>query len=80
MLQFPKFKLEAHRSCSYDFLQIHDGNSASSHLIGKYCGTTAPNNGHINTTHNTAYLWFHSDSSNNADGFEVTWTSAPPGE
>ena len=37
-LDFTMFNIEYHASCNYDFLQIHDGSSASSHQIGKFCG------------------------------------------
>ena len=38
MVTFTQFQLESHASCNYDFLQIHDGATASSEMIGKYCG------------------------------------------
>ncbi len=80
MLTFTEFHLEASTLCNYDYLQIHDGSSTASHMIGKYCGTTAPgDNGNLNSTHNQIYLWFHSDNSVNADGFKVTWQAADPG-
>ena len=31
---FPTFDIVATTNCAGDFLQIHDGNSASAHLIG----------------------------------------------
>lgn len=78
---FAAFQLEAHPECNYDFLQIHDGLTASSHMLGKYCGgrESIPNNGVINSTHNALYLWFKSDDSNTGDGFTIHWTSAQPG-
>jgi len=78
ILSFTSFKLEQHADCSYDFLQIHDGPSASDHMIGRYCGSTLPNNGHINTTQNQVYLWFKSDASNNGDGFSLVYNAAEP--
>ena len=79
MITFPRFSVEFHPQCNFDFLQIHDGPSASSHMIGKYCGTQPPNGGHINSTHNQLYFWFKSDASIASDGFSVQWTSADPG-
>lgn len=65
-------------NCNFDFLQIHDGPSASSHMIGKYCGSRAPNGGSLNTTSFEVYLWFRSDASVSSDGFEVVWSSSLP--
>ncbi|XP_055957051.1 cubilin-like [Patella vulgata] len=79
-LTFTRFDLEAHQSCSYDYLQIHDGGSASTHMIGKYCGTALPNGGSLNSTHNQLYLWFYSDASVAGNGFTVSWTSGDPSE
>lgn len=38
-LTFTDFDLEGNALCSYDYLEFHNGPSASSPLIGKYCGT-----------------------------------------
>ena len=79
-MTFPTFNIEPHAQCAYDFLQIHDGPTASSYMIGKYCGTTPPNNNQpINSTHHELYFWFRSDVSIASDGFEVQWMSAEPG-
>ncbi len=37
MVQFLDFHLEASTACQYDFLQIHDGPSSSSHSLGMHC-------------------------------------------
>ncbi|BFZ22426.1 hypothetical protein BsWGS_25465 [Bradybaena similaris] len=74
---FPMFALEAHPECNFDFLQIHDGATDSSRMIGKYCGTDSPNGGSINSTRNQLYFWFESDSSEANHGFEAHWTSHP---
>ena len=71
--------MEQHQQCHFDYLQIHDGPSASHHRIGKYCGTTLPNGGTVNSTTHKMYLWFHSDDSIAHDGFSLTWRSALPG-
>ncbi|CAH1775425.1 unnamed protein product [Owenia fusiformis] len=79
MVSFNSFNIEYHANCDYDFLQINDGPSASSHPIGKFCGTQSPINGQgFNSTHNQLYFWFRSDASVASDGFEVSWTSANP--
>jgi cubilin len=78
MITFPTFNLEPHPQCTFDFLQIHDGPTASSHMIGKYCGRSAP--AAFNSTHNQLYFWFKSDASISGIGFNVSWQSADPGE
>ena len=59
---FSEFELEYNSSCQYDYLEIYDGTSTSSSLIGKYCGTTSP--GTITATNNDGALTykFHSDA------------------
>ncbi|PVD35988.1 hypothetical protein C0Q70_02958 [Pomacea canaliculata] len=78
MITFRRFSLEFHPECNFDFLQIHDGPTASAHTIGTYCGNSLPNGGSINSTHNQLYFWFKSDASVASDGFDILWTSADP--
>ncbi|KAK6490308.1 cubilin [Huso huso] len=75
-ITFPFFHLESSSGCNYDFLQIHDGDSASGFMIGKYCGTAAP--AELFSSHNSLYFWFRSDHSINAGGFTVAWESREP--
>lgn len=75
---FLNFKLESSDSCSHDFVQIHDGSFSGARMIGKFCGTSLPLGGVVNSTHNTMYIWFKSDASTTADGFELTWFAAAP--
>lgn len=73
--------MEFHPQCNFDFLQIHDGGSASAQMIGRYCGERLPNDGNIiNSTQNQLYFWFKSDVSVGHGGFQVNWTSANPGK
>lgn len=41
-LRFDTFDLENHDTCVYDYVQVHDGGSGSSALIGKFCGAKVP--------------------------------------
>ncbi|XP_050362534.1 cubilin-like [Nymphalis io] len=75
---FSKFNLEYHSDCRYDFVQIHDGRSSASQLIGRFCGNTFPKGGNIISSHNNLYFWFRSDQSVAKDGFSLHWTSIPP--
>ncbi|XP_068604308.1 cubilin [Brachionichthys hirsutus] len=75
-ITFPFFDLEDSTNCIYDFLQVHDGESPSALIIGKYCGQNSPQE--IHSSHNSLYFWFHSDHSINAGGFTVSWQSQDP--
>ncbi|ODM91924.1 Tolloid-like protein 2, partial [Orchesella cincta] len=41
-LQFHSFEIENHENCVYDFLEIRDGISQNSTLMGTYCGYYPP--------------------------------------
>ncbi|XP_034427678.1 cubilin [Hippoglossus hippoglossus] len=75
-ITFPFFHLESSANCIFDFLQIHDGDSASAYIIGKYCGQNNPQE--VYSSHNSLYFWFRSDHSVSAGGFTVTWQSHEP--
>ena len=54
----------------YDWLEVHDGASESSPLIGtKMCGSNLPQN--IKSTGNELFVKFHSDYSVTSTGYEV---------
>ncbi|KAJ8276925.1 hypothetical protein GJAV_G00069430 [Gymnothorax javanicus] len=75
-ITFPHFSLESSANCNYDFLQIHDGENAGSHIIGRYCGTNVPPE--LFSSHNSLFFWFRSDMSVAGDGFTVAWQSQLP--
>uniref|UniRef100_A0A669EKT9 Cubilin n=1 Tax=Oreochromis niloticus TaxID=8128 RepID=A0A669EKT9_ORENI len=75
-ITFPFFDLENSANCNFDFLQIHDGESASAYMIGKYCGQNSP--AELYSSHNSLYFWFRSDHSVSAGGFTVAWQSQDP--
>ncbi|TKS88121.1 Cubilin Intrinsic factor-cobalamin receptor [Collichthys lucidus] len=75
-ITFPFFDLESSTNCNFDFLQIHDGDSASDYIIGKYCGQNNPQE--LYSSHNSLYFWFRSDHSVSAGGFTVAWQSHDP--
>ncbi|KAK3572019.1 hypothetical protein QTP86_022249 [Hemibagrus guttatus] len=75
-ITFPFFDLEHSSTCSFDFLQIHDGESASAYMLGKYCGTNAP--AELFSSHSSLYFWFRSDHIINKGGFTVAWESQVP--
>ncbi|XP_057337332.1 cubilin-like isoform X2 [Microplitis mediator] len=75
---FTKFDLESTPGCRHDFLQIHDGGNAGSHQLGRFCGNNLPLNGNIISTHNSVYLWLHTDNSISRTGFSLYWNSIKP--
>lgn len=75
-ITFPFFHLESSTNCNFDFLQIHDGESASAHKLGKYCGQSSP--AELLSSHNSLYFWFRSDHVVSGGGFTVAWQSQAP--
>lgn len=58
---------------NYDTLEIRDGPSASSPLIGEYHGTQAPH--FLISTSNFLFLLFATDNSRSAAGFSIRYES-----
>lgn len=58
---------------NYDTLEIRDGPSASSSLIGEYHGTQAPH--FLISTSNVLFLLFTTDNSRSAAGFSIRYES-----
>ncbi|TNN61141.1 Cubilin [Liparis tanakae] len=74
---FNSFDIESHSQCEFDYLEIRNGSTADSPLIGRFCGSTLPSP--VFPQSNLLYLRFKSDYSMSRDGFEATWTSSPQG-
>ncbi|KAH8405045.1 hypothetical protein KR222_005560 [Zaprionus bogoriensis] len=73
---FGMFDLEPSNDCSADFLQLHDGSSLTARFIGRFCGQELPlGNGSVVSTQEQLFLWFRSDNSTQARGFNLTWRS-----
>jgi len=67
-LTFESFDLEASSDCRYDYVQISHGSFQQ-----KYCGSSLPSP--IISSGNTMTVTFHSDHSENGNGFKATWTT-----
>jgi M6 family metalloprotease-like protein len=74
--EFFSFNLEASDVCEYDYLNIYNGPSDSSPLIGTYCGNNTP--GIIESTDPSGALTFrfHSDGAVTGTGWESLITCA----
>nr|VZI14713.1 unnamed protein product [Spirometra erinaceieuropaei] len=71
VLTFDSFDLEWQWRCERDYIEIFDGPSESSLLLGKYCGSDIP--APINSTSNTMTVRFISDRSHQEKGFAATF-------
>lgn len=58
--------------------QIHDGGGTFSQFIGRFCGKKLPNNGTIQSSHNSIFLRFVTDGDVEGDGFEFSWVTKEP--
>lgn len=73
--QFATLQLETHENCSFDFLEIRDGELETSPPLAKYCSSTTPPP--LVTSGSYAFIHFHSDDSLNDNGFHITYSSVP---
>ncbi|XP_050497170.1 cubilin-like [Diabrotica virgifera virgifera] len=77
LLNITDFNIEYYSSCRYDWLEIRNGGTSASPLIGKFCGTTIPKQ--IVSHANKLYLFFKSDLSRVGHGFRISWSSTATG-
>ncbi|XP_010875827.1 bone morphogenetic protein 1b isoform X2 [Esox lucius] len=70
-LSFQSFEIERHDSCAYDYLEVRDGDSESSPLLGRFCGYDKPDD--IKTSSNKLWMKFVSDGSVNKAGFAANF-------
>lgn len=68
-LKFQSFEVENHDNCVYDYVEVRDGSSSESPLIGKFCGYKAPPE--IRSTSNELLVKFVSDGSVQKAGFSA---------
>ncbi|XP_057689015.1 bone morphogenetic protein 1a isoform X2 [Corythoichthys intestinalis] len=76
-LTFQSFEIERHDSCAYDYLEVRDGNSENSPLLGRFCGYDKPDD--IKTSSNQLWMKFVSDGSVNKAGFAANFFKAACG-
>ncbi|CAN5512425.1 hypothetical protein BH11BAC2_BH11BAC2_15760 [soil metagenome] len=69
VLTFTAFNMEN----TYDFLNIYDGPTNASPLIGSYTGTNLPGGGTITSTSGSITLQQTSDQGVTASGFALSW-------
>uniref|UniRef100_A0A8D3CPG2 Metalloendopeptidase n=1 Tax=Scophthalmus maximus TaxID=52904 RepID=A0A8D3CPG2_SCOMX len=70
-LSFQSFETERHDSCAYDYVEVRDGSSDNSPLLGHFCGYDKPDD--IKSSSNQLWLKFVSDGSINKAGFAANF-------
>lgn len=70
---FYAMMLEEHPTCQNDYLEIKDGPSEGSQQLGIFCNHTNPPP--LVTSGSETWLHFHSDSSGQDAGFQLTFSS-----
>ncbi|KAM7369047.1 hypothetical protein PAMP_013346 [Pampus punctatissimus] len=70
-LSFQSFEIERHDSCAYDYVEVRDGSSESSPLLGSFCGYDKPDD--MKSSSNQLWLKFVSDGSVNKAGFAANF-------
>ncbi|NXF95695.1 TLL1 protein, partial [Eubucco bourcierii] len=69
-LAFNEFEIEQHQECAYDHLEVFDGESEKSPILGRLCGSKIPEP--LIATGNKMFLRFISDASVQRKGFQAT--------
>ena len=59
--------------CTYDRLEIFDGDDTGARQLGRLCGSGLPNP--ITSTGNRLYMTFYTDASVQRKGFDITHTT-----
>ncbi|XP_033326417.2 cubilin [Megalopta genalis] len=71
-ITWTKFGLEYSNTCKFDYLEIYDGPSNESPLLGRYCGQTLPPS--LKSTSNEVLLVFKSDFTVQSEGFTLSYS------
>ncbi|XP_036131390.1 cubilin [Molossus molossus] len=75
-ITFTFFQLEPVSTCPHEFLQIHDGASSAAFSLGRFCGSSAPQE--LRSSDNALYFHFHSEHLKNDRGFTIIWATQQP--
>uniref|UniRef100_A0A8B9FYP0 Metalloendopeptidase n=1 Tax=Amazona collaria TaxID=241587 RepID=A0A8B9FYP0_9PSIT len=70
-ITFQAFEIEWHDACSYDYLEIRDGLTEYSPLLGHFCGYEKPED--IKSSSNKVWMRFASDATINKAGFAANF-------
>ena len=81
-LQFIEFELEASEGCFKDKVEVFDGHSASSRLLGRYCDEKGATGGPpelVTATTNNIMVTFITDDTVEAKGFSIRYRGSEEG-
>lgn len=70
-LHFQSFEVENHDNCVYDYVEVRDGDTQDSRLIGVFCGYKIPPD--MRSSSNKLFVKFVSDGSVQKAGFSATF-------
>ena len=70
-LTFHEFHLENSGSCNYDFVEVRQGSTRFSEIIGKFCASTIISP--FNSTGDSLFIRLVTDGTVNEKGFRATW-------
>ncbi|XP_035672976.1 uncharacterized protein LOC118413558 [Branchiostoma floridae] len=68
-LNFLTLDLADHGDCQYDYVAVHDGNSSTAPLLGRFCDTMAT----VTTTGRSMTVVFVTNSTEESTGFRATF-------
>lgn len=68
-LVFTNFDLEPHQECTYDHIEVYDGDDSKSRSLGRHCGNKIPPP--IMSSSNKMFMKFYSDASVQRNGFNA---------
>ena len=79
-MDFLSFDIEGSgRNCIYDFIEVRDGDTANSTLIGRFCGPPDQIPPPVISTHNYLWIKFQTDASVHNQGFLANYSSIDVG-
>ncbi|XP_046451773.1 cubilin-like isoform X2 [Daphnia pulex] len=78
-LDFLTFDVEGSANCRYDYVEIRDGDTSNSTLIGRYCGPPSLIPPPIVSSHNYLWIKFQTDASDQNLGFQANFSAIDVG-
>ncbi|XP_038077598.1 tolloid-like protein 1 isoform X2 [Patiria miniata] len=80
LLRFTSFDLEPSQGCIYDYVEVRDGVSLATPLLGRFCGgfDNEPS-GVMESTSRSMYVLFHTDISAAFEGFYAEYATSSVG-
>ncbi|KAL5234243.1 hypothetical protein ACI65C_001653 [Semiaphis heraclei] len=77
-MSFVWIDIEKSNICSYDYVEILNGDDEDGKVLGKFCGNSLPLNNSIISDSYTVKVRFRSDGSKNFRGFQLNYTTIQP--